>query len=78
MGPSIKPGRVSMEKCAQDLIFLREMPFGFLVGEGLFFLTAETRFFRQSESIYFGNPKKVFFLQLLLSPIRMFNLSFIK
>ena len=50
MRPSLNsvavPGRVGMEECSLVLIFLlgAARPFGFLVGEGLFFPTDETRF----------------------------------
>ena len=54
-----------------DFLLGAARPFGFLVGEGLFFLIDETSFFRQSESIYFCN-------QLPLGPIRKFNLIFNK
>ena len=46
-----------MQECFLDFIFLlgTTRPFGFLVGEGLFFQYMKLEFLRQSESIYFCN-----------------------
>ena len=48
-------GRVGMEECSLDLIFLiRDRLFGSLDGAGAdFFQQLKVDFFRQSESIYF-------------------------
>ena len=49
-----------MEECSVDLIFFSfgtARPFGFLVGERLFFQQLKLDSFRQSESIYFCNNK---------------------
>ena len=50
-----------MEECSLDLIFLlgAARPFGFLVGEGLFFQKMKLDFLRQSESIYSCHERKL-------------------
>ena len=65
-----------MEERSLDLNFLlgAAKPFGFLVGEGLFFQKMKLDFLRQSESIYFATIKSVFII--VTRPYTLVKLQF--